>query len=101
MLPAVDLPRDDGDRLLIDAGRVPALDRGEVGLARLIARARDPAMPFEEIRGGGERVRLVVQIHHPVAVAVMLKKRLVILKSAGEVIVLVKLMINILVIKME
>src|SRR3989337_3377704 len=72
MLPLlpIDAPADDGDGLLIDAGGVPALDGGEVLLAGLIARAPDPAVAFEKIGGGGERIGLRVEIHDAVAVAV-------------------------------
>ncbi len=66
----VDLLADDGDRLLIDAGGVPALNGGEVGLARLIAGAPDPAMTFQEIRGRGERIGLAVEIDAASAVAI-------------------------------
>src|SRR4029078_13294148 len=67
---SIDLSPNDGDGLLIDLRRVPAFDRGEVGLAGLIARTAHPAMAFEEVRGGGERVGLDIEIHHTVAVAV-------------------------------
>src|SRR6185437_3664594 len=46
---AIDALADDGNGLMIDAGRVPALDRGVVGLAGLVARAAHPAMALEEI----------------------------------------------------
>src|ERR1700675_195773 len=67
---SVDPPADDGDGLLIDAGGVPALNGGEVGLALLVASAPNPAVTFQEIGGGGERVGLDVEIDDAVAVAV-------------------------------
>src|SRR5262245_40764289 len=69
-LAPVDALANDGDGLLIDAGRVPALDRGKVRLARLVARAPDPAMAFEEIGGRGQRVGLGVEVDDAVAVAI-------------------------------
>src|SRR3984957_169510 len=54
-LPAVDLPAHQRDRLLIDLGRIPFLDRREIRLARLVTGAGAPAMGFEEIRGGSQR----------------------------------------------
>src|SRR5271156_440565 len=61
-LPAVDLASHQRDRLLIDLGRVPFLDRREIRLARLIAGAGAPAMGFEEIRGRGQRARRSFEI---------------------------------------
>src|SRR5205814_2284713 len=58
----VDLPADMRDRLLIDRGGVPRLDRGEVRLARLIAGARAPAVPLEEGRRRVQRIRRDVEI---------------------------------------
>src|SRR5215813_12932606 len=45
----IDLLADDGDRLLIDACGVPALNGSEVRLAGLIAGAAYPPMPFQKI----------------------------------------------------
>jgi hypothetical protein len=47
-LAAIDLLADDGYGALIDAGRVPALDGCEIGLARLIALSGSPAMALQE-----------------------------------------------------
>jgi len=55
---------------LIDARRIPALDRPEVGLARLIAGAWLPAMAAQEVRSGGEGVGLAVEIGTPIPIAV-------------------------------
>ena len=52
---AIDLFADNRDRLFVDSRRVPGLDRREIGLARLIAGARLPAMRPEIIRRGGQR----------------------------------------------
>ncbi len=48
---------DYGDCPLIDAGRVPGLDRREIGLARLISRAGAPAMRVQEIRRRHQALR--------------------------------------------
>src|SRR5207237_1406 len=48
LLTAVDLAAHQRDRLLIDAGRIPGLDRRKVRLARLVAGARAPAMGLQE-----------------------------------------------------
>src|SRR5580704_16520809 len=53
-LPTVDLAAHQRDRLLVNLGRVPFLDRREIRLARLITGAGAPAMGFEEIRGRGQ-----------------------------------------------
>src|SRR5436305_4296467 len=50
------------DRLLVDRRGVPGLDRHEVRLAGLIAGTRLPAMAFEEIRRGVQRIRRDVEI---------------------------------------
>src|SRR6201986_3517099 len=57
LLPAVDLPAHQRDRLLIDFRGVPGLDRGKVRLTGLVAGAGAPAMGFEEIRGRGQGAR--------------------------------------------
>src|SRR5580692_3948240 len=54
-LAAVDLAAHDRDRLLINLGRIPGLDRREIRLARLIPGASAPAMRFQEIRGRSQR----------------------------------------------
>ena len=56
--------------MLIDAGRVPTLDRGKVRLSRLIARAPDPAVALEEIGGRGQSIGLGVEVDDAVAVAI-------------------------------
>ena len=55
---AIDALADDRDRLLIDAGGVPPLNGDEVRLPGLVACAADPAVTFQEIGGGSERVGL-------------------------------------------
>src|SRR5262245_60975144 len=69
-LASVDAFADDGDGLLINAGRVPPLDRGKVRLARLIARTPDPAVAFEEIGGRGQRIGFGVEVDDAVPVAI-------------------------------
>src|SRR5207247_3048079 len=59
---AVDLPAHQGDRLLIDRGGVPALDRDEVRLSGLIPHAGAPAVALEEIRRRVQRARRAVEI---------------------------------------
>src|SRR4029078_1537681 len=59
---AVDLLAHQRDRLLIDTGGIPGLDGGEIRLARLVARARAPAMGFQESRGRHQRVGGVFKI---------------------------------------
>src|SRR5438477_9070683 len=56
LLAAVDLAAHQRDRLLVDLRGVPFLDRGKIRLARLVAGTGAPAMRFQKIRGGGERV---------------------------------------------
>src|SRR5262245_47316627 len=51
LLPAINLPAHQRDRLLVDARGVPGLDGGKVRLARLVAGARLPAMGAKEVRG--------------------------------------------------
>src|SRR6185295_440099 len=51
LLAAVDLAAHQRDRFLIDACGISGLDGGEIRLARLVARARAPAMRFQEIGG--------------------------------------------------
>src|SRR5690606_23903895 len=68
---AVDFRTDDGNSLLVDAGRIPALDGAEIGLARLVAAAGAPAVAAQEVCGGGERIGLRAdEIDAAVAVAV-------------------------------
>src|ERR1700710_3174202 len=55
-LAPVDLPAHQRDRLLVDAGGVPGLDGGEVGLARLVAAAGPPAVRLQKVRGRIQRV---------------------------------------------
>src|SRR5215207_4082946 len=62
LLAAVDLPAHQRDRFLIDACGIPGLDGGEVRLARLVARARAPAMGFQKVRGRGQRIGGVFEI---------------------------------------
>jgi hypothetical protein len=60
-LVGVDLGADTGQRLLVDGGGVPGLDRPQIGVARLVAGPRHPAMSPQEIRRRGERRRGVVE----------------------------------------
>src|SRR5215217_5105208 len=58
---AVDLLADDGDRALINRGRVPGLDGAEVRLPGLVPAAGAPAMALEEVRRRHQRRAGVVE----------------------------------------
>src|SRR5262245_14209010 len=51
---AVDLPAHERDRLLIDRGGIPSLDRREIGFAGLVPCARAPAVALEEVCRRGQ-----------------------------------------------
>src|ERR1700689_3863930 len=51
LLAAVDLAAHQRDGALIDRGRVPGLDGGEIRLAGLVPRAGPPAMGFWKVPG--------------------------------------------------
>src|SRR6476619_8632925 len=67
---SIDPFTDDCNRLLIHACGVPSLNRGKVGLARLITGAAYPAVAFQEIGSGGKRIGFGVEIHAAIAFAV-------------------------------
>ena len=54
---SVDLRADDRNCLLIDAGCIPALQRTVVGLARLVAAPRPPAVTAQEVGRRGQAHR--------------------------------------------
>ena len=61
-IPTIDLPPDQRDRALIDGGRVPGLDRAEIGLAWLVAAAGAEAVGPPD---HDEAAALVVTINAP------------------------------------
>src|SRR5579859_3551270 len=73
-LAAVDLEAHHRDGALIDAGRVPGLDGGEIRLAWLIACARAPAMRLEKTRGRVQRVGRDLEIAGAVGQDVLRQK---------------------------
>ena len=67
---AVDFGAHDCNRLLIDGGCIPLFDHGKVRLTLLVPLSGLPAFLAQEVSGGGHRIRLIVQIHAAVAIAV-------------------------------
>src|SRR6476620_6681033 len=67
---SIDFLAHDCNGPLIYARIVPALDGGEIRLARLIALASHPAMTFEVVGRGCQRIDLGVEIDTAVAVAI-------------------------------
>src|SRR6202790_4321225 len=55
-LAAVDLTAHERDGALIDLRGIPRLDCREVGLSRLVSRARAPAVRLQKIRGRVQRI---------------------------------------------
>src|ERR1700741_3221337 len=62
LLPTLDLPAHQRNRLLVDARGIPGLDGRKIRFARLIAGAGLPAMRAQEVRGRVQRVRRVLEI---------------------------------------